>query len=197
VTTWHDSIGWVREQVDRRDKGYGYGVAGAALWCIVAAVVAFAQGRSIPLLSLVDLGFHELGHLVTFPFAERVTAAAGSIAQVAVPFGLAVYFGWVRTDTVAASVCLTWAATSAQNVSVYIADAPTQQLVLIGGDHDWAFLLAGNLEKAAPLAHRVWMLGLLMLVVAFALAVATPFLQHWRHEHRHRLNVGAPIRFLD
>ena len=197
MTTWHASIGWVREQVDRRDKGYGYGVAGAAIWCVVAAVVAFVGHHPIPLLSLVDLGFHELGHLVATPFSDNVEAAMGSIAQVAVPVGLAVYFSWIRTDHVATSVCLTWAATSAQNVSVYIADAPTEQLPLIGGDHDWAFLLAGHLERAAPLAHRVWTFGLLMLLTAFALAVATPFLQHWRHERRHRLNTTGPIRFLD
>ena len=198
MTTWHASIGWVREQVDRRERGYGLGVAGAAIWCVVAFAVAFVAHHDIPLLSLVDLGFHELGHFVSYPFGnDTFSAAMGSIAQIAVPVGLALYFAWIRTDHVATSVCLTWAATSARNVSVYIADAPTQQLQLIGGEHDWAFLLAGHLQDAAPLAHQVWTLGVLLLFAAFALAVATPFVERWRLDRRHRLNTTGPIRFID
>jgi hypothetical protein len=198
VITSHPAFGWVRERADHREKGHGFGVAGAVLWCLVAGAVAFVGHHRIPLLSLVDLGFHELGHLVAYPFGNDVFAAAmGSIAQVAVPVGLAVYFAWIRTDHVATSVCLTWAATAARDVSVYIKDAPYQQLELIGGEHDWAFLLAGNLDRAEPLARRVSAFGLLLLFTAFALAVATPFLEQWRHERRHERNVAAPVRFLD
>jgi hypothetical protein len=198
VITSHAAFEWAREQADRREKGHGYAVAGAVAWCVVATVVAFVGHHRIPLLSLVDLGFHELGHLVSYPFGnDMFSAAMGSIAQVAVPLGIAVYFAWIRSDHVATSVCLTWAATAARDVSVYIKDAPYQQLELIGGEHDWAFLLAGKLDRAEPLGNRVTAFGVLLLLVAFALAVATPFLERWRHDRRHQQNLGAPIRFLD
>jgi hypothetical protein len=198
VITSHAALAWVREQADHREKGHGIAVGAAVIWCVVAAAVAFVGHGRIPLLSLVDLGFHELGHLVSYPFGnETASAAMGSIAQVAVPLGLAAYFAWIRTDHVATSVCLTWAATSARDVSVYIKDAPHQQLELIGGEHDWAFLLAANLDRAEPLSRRVSAFAVLLLLVAFALAVATPFLERWRQERRHERNVAAPIRFLD
>jgi hypothetical protein len=194
----HPVFGWVREQADRRERGHDLASVGALAWCLVAGFLAFVAHDRIPLLSLVDLGFHELGHLVSYPFGNDVfSAAMGSIAQVAVPLGIALYFGWVRSDPVATSVCLTWAATAARDVSVYIKDAPYQQLELIGGEHDWAFLLAGKLDRAEPLGNRVTAFGLLLLLTAGALAVATPFLERWRHDRRHQQNVTGRIRFLD
>ena len=92
--------------------------------------------------------FHELGHLLTYPLPDLWTAAMGSIAQIAVPLGLAAYFLWRRRDAASAAVCLAWAGTSAADVAVYVADAPVQQLQLIGGEHDWAFVL-GRLDLLA------------------------------------------------
>jgi hypothetical protein len=196
--TSHAALTWVKEQADRRERGHAFGVAGATAWALVAGWIAFVRHGRIPLLSLVDLGFHELGHLVTYPFPDMVTAAMGSITQIAVPFGIAVYFAWIRSDHVATSVCLTWAATAARDVSEYIKDAPFQQLELIGGEHDWAFLLTGHLDRAEPLARMTWTLGMFLLLTALALAVATPFVERWRHERRHQRNLGAgSIRFLD
>lgn len=173
----HPAIEWARSTADQRERGHGWAVAGAVAWCLFAAWFAFVQGKSIPLLSLVDLGFHELGHLVTYPFSDRITAVMGSVAQVGVPFGLAVYFQWIRNDRIATSVCLTWAATAARDVSVYIRDAPHQQLELIGGEHDWAFLLADNLHRSESLGRNVQAFGVLLLLTAFGLAISVPFVR--------------------
>ena len=169
------ALGWAQSTVAGRQRGRELAVAGAAAWCLLAWWIAFVQGRSIPLLSLVDLGFHELGHLLTYPFADRVTAVMGSVSQVGVPLGLAVYFAWVRSDRIAASVCLTWAGTAARDVSVYLRDAPHQQLELIGGEHDWAFLLADELHRAESLGRNVQTFGGLLLLGALALAISVPF----------------------
>lgn len=169
------ALGWVRSTADGRTRGHGLAVTAAVGWCLLAGWIAFVKGQSIPLLSLVDLGFHELGHLLTHPFGDRITAVMGSVTQVAVPVGLAAYFGWIRSDRVATSVCLTWAATAARDVSVYIRDAPHQQLELIGGEHDWAFLLATDLQRADSLGRDVQGVGALLLLGAFALAISVPF----------------------
>ena len=109
--------------------------------CAVLAYFPFVRGTRVPLLGLVDLGFHELGHLVTYVLPAVITAAMGSVAQVAVPLGIAAYFWFARRDRLAAGLCLAWAGTSARDAAVYIADAPYQRLTLIGGEHDWAFVL--------------------------------------------------------
>ena len=139
---------------------------------VVAALLvrAFVVGEHIPLLSYVDLGFHELGHMLAIPLGTVVHFLAGSVAQIAIPAGLAAYF-WHRTsDRTAAGVMLAWAATSAQNVSVYMADAPYRRLPLIGGTHDWWFLLGrwDSLDVASGLAAMVWFIGLLMGLAGLA-----------------------------
>ena len=207
MDTTHPAFGWVRSQADRRERGHGAAVAGAVAWCLLLGWISYGRGGQVPLLSLVDLGFHELGHLVTYVFSDTITAVMGSVTQVAVPLGLAAYFAWVRSDRIATSVCLTWAATSARNVSEYVRDAPFERLELIGGDHDWAFLLAGNLDRAAPLADLVARFGFVLLVGAFVLALAVPFLEHHRHhpsDHHHDGDHHedpppriARVRFLD
>ena len=144
----------------------------AALWCAVLGWYAFARSTRVPLLGWVDLGFHELGHLIMyiFPISQVLTAAMGSILQVAVPIGLAVYFAWWRRDTLAGAVCLAWGGTSLQDASVYVADAPYQALELIGGEHDWAYVLGpegfDRLDQAAAIARTVRATGLVLLVVA-------------------------------
>ena len=171
------ALAWVRSTADGRVRGHGAGVAAAVAWALLLGWMAFVNGMSVPLLSLVDLGFHELGHLLTYPFSDRVTAVMGSVTQVGVPAGLAVYFGWIRHDRIATSVCLTWAATAARDVSVYIRDAPYERLDLIGGDHDWAFLLAANLDRAESLGRQVQTLGVLFLLGALGLAISVPFVK--------------------
>ena len=125
------------------------------------------SGAQVPLLSGVDFGVHELGHLLTAWAPWVVTAAAGSVLQVAVPLGLAAYFGFARHEIWAAAPLMAWAGTSARNVAVYIADAPYQRLELWGGDgvlHDWAQLLAGRpMQHAEQIAWVVNAIGWLLI----------------------------------
>jgi hypothetical protein len=145
-------------------------------WCGIAGWFAFLHNTRVPLLWYVDLGFHELGHLVmyVFPINEVLTAAMGSIMQCAVPLGLAAYFWFGRRDRVAACVCAAWAATNLQDASVYIADAPTQRLELIGGEHDWAFVLGpdhlNRLQDAHTIAAVVRGAGLVLLLATVVVA---------------------------
>lgn len=181
------------------------------LWRYVAGVVAcavighypYVQQRRVPLLGGVDLGFHELGHMLTYVFPDVITAIMGSVFQVAIPLGLAAYFGLRRRDFLAAGLCLAWAGASAADVSVYIADGPFQRLPLIGGSHDWAFLLGpaafDNLDGAAAIAGAVKILGGLLVLAGIALCFRGPFVHH--HEVRplnHRaLRVREPRRWVE
>ncbi len=169
-------------------------VAGLVL-CAVLGWFAFAKAEPVPLLSLVDLGFHELGHLLTYVLPPVITAAMGSITQVLVPLGLATYF-LLRRDRLGGGACLAWAATSAQNASVHVADAPFQRLHLIGGQHDWAFVLGPRhlnmLDKAHVIAAIVHGAGLFMLLAGVAVCVSGAFVT-LKHESMPGEQVHAPV----
>lgn len=156
-----DRLGW------RNTWRYVAGVIG----CLAIGASPFVLGKRVPLLGLVDLGFHELGHLITYPLPDIATAMAGSAMQVAVPLGLAAYFLLrEQRDLLATGLCLAWAGTSAADVAVYVADAPYEALPLIGGHHDWAFILGqlDALETAATIA--AWVRGWGALLVLSGLA---------------------------
>lgn len=138
---------------DRRRYAAGLASCGILIW------IGVVGASPVPLLSLADLGFHELGHLVAAPLPDLATALAGSMAQIGVPAGLAAYFLLRQRDLLAAGLCLAWAGTSARNVAIYIADAPHQALPLLGGQHDWAHILADNLGAAPAVAGSVTFLA--------------------------------------
>jgi hypothetical protein len=149
---------------------------GAVLGCLVLGWFVLQDVR-VPVLAYVDLGFHELGHFVCYPLpvGELFTAAAGSIAQIAVPLGLAMYFLLFRWDNTGAAVCTAWAATSAMDVSRYMADAPYERLELLGGDHDWAFFFSADgidaMDRAAGVAQQVSTLAWALFLASFAVAL--------------------------
>lgn len=133
---------------------------------------AFVRGTRVPLLGWIDLAIHEFGHLWTMVFPDIVSAAMGSGTQVLVPLLLAGVFLLRERDVLGGALCLGWAATSLQDASVYIGDAPYQRLPLIGGYHDWDRVLGFHLDAldaADELARVVWTCGLLLLLAAAAL----------------------------
>jgi hypothetical protein len=147
--------------------------AAALVVCVLALWWAFVVGERVPLLSYVDLGFHELGHLL-FAWAPGATPAlAGSIMQVGVPLGFALYFAFARHETYATALMLAWTGTAAQNVSVYVVDAPFRVLPLLGnGQRDWAFIFSslGHVEWATPAAQAVILFGLVSALAGAGLA---------------------------
>lgn len=162
------------------------------LACALMGFFPYVQQRRVPLLGGVDLGFHELGHMLTYVFPDIISALMGSVFQVAVPLGLAVYFGLRRRDLLAAGLCLAWAGVSAADASVYIADAPFQRLPLIGGSHDWAYLLGpaafDNMDGAAAIAGTVKAVGAVLILAGIALCFRGPF------QHRLSLETGPATR---
>jgi hypothetical protein len=170
---------------------------------VLIGVLSATSGARVPFLWFIDFGIHEFGHLLTGRAPWRITAFAGSFAQVAFPLGLAAYFGLHRGEMWAAAPLLAWAGASLRNVSVYIADAPYQQLELWGGEgalHDWAQLLQGKpLMHADAVAWFANTAGWMAIVTAFALAMA-PLLAQYRtartraaaHEREATLPVREP-----
>lgn len=159
-------------------------VARAVLWLGLAAwTVAFARhdvasnyaGESA--LHLVNLVFHEAGHVVFAPFGQFVTVLGGSLLQVMVPLlcaGALLNSG----DRFGATVGLWWAGQNLVDLAPYIADARALRLVLLGGrtgaeveGHDWEHLLSalGWLPRDHALAQAAHLTGVGVMVVALCL----------------------------
>jgi len=150
--------------------------------------VAFDQLERIPLLEWVNLAIHQGGHMATYSASDVQNAMAGPIAQVAVPLLIAMYFLFRRGDWIAAGVCLVWAAASAAEVSLFVADAPTQKLDLLGDDkNDWALILGpdgyGALDKSEWLAHKIRDYASVAAVLGALLCLAAPLRTQRRRPH--------------
>lgn len=119
----------------------------------------------------LNLGIHELGHIVCMPFGEWIGIVGGSAAQVIAP----VFGAWQflrQRDYFGAAFAFGWLGESLGNLSVYVGDARKQELPLanlFGGDpiHDWNYLLtsANRLASDATYAKRVQALGLLSAII--------------------------------
>jgi hypothetical protein len=144
--------------------------------CLLAWLT-YSRNGWVPWLSNVDLGVHELGHMLAFWAPESLVQTAGSFLQVIVPLGFGVYF-WLRRDRFAVVLMLAWAAESLNNVSVYIYDATRMVLPLLGDDgsgagHDWHNILTrlGLLDHTDGIAGTVRILSGLLFAAALGLAV--------------------------
>jgi hypothetical protein len=129
-------------------------VAGASDWCV---------------LDLVNLAFHEAGHLFMRPFGSTPHLLGGTLFQLAVPALLVGYFMLQRHDAFAAATCSWWLGESLNNVAIYMADARDLALPLIGGEHDWneLFFRFGALDEASvtSISSITRGLGALVMVV--------------------------------
>lgn len=153
-------------------------LAGACA-CLVLGVLGFTGDGRVPVLAWINLAIHEFGHVATSLLPEVITAMMGSITQVALPLAIAGYF-LHRRELVSAMLCLAWAGTSAHEAAIYIGDAPYERLELIGGYHDWAFVLGPEnfdaLDRAAQIAGLVNAAGIALVVIGAAGCLARPLL---------------------
>lgn len=129
---------------------------GAGLAMIYAWKTVWASGEPGTLLHVLHLPIHEAGHLIFTPFGEFMHFLGGSLFQVSFPLFFSVYF-LRQKQFYAVAFTLLWCGDSLIDVSPYIADAYHQEIALIGGEHDWAFLL-GELD----LVHRCETIGALV-----------------------------------
>lgn len=146
---------------------------------LILALVFIVPGVLHPLqnhpLDLVNLIFHEAGHVLLMWAGETVMLLGGSAFQLLVPAVCSAAF-LQRGDRYAAGIVTLWLGQSFAGVSAYIRDAPTRTLDLITGDpdtHDWWQLLGGwnVLGLAEPLGRMVFFMALASVIVGAALAL--------------------------
>ena len=114
---------------------------GGSISALGFCIYALIQSDQFLLLDHVNLPFHEFGHLFFSIFGEMIGIWGGTLMQLIIPFGILVYF-FIRRETAGVFFCGFWLGENLLNISVYVNDARTLALPLVGGgDHDWNIIL--------------------------------------------------------
>ena len=130
-------------------------------------------GESV--LHLINLAFHEAGHLLFMPFGRFMTILGGSLGQILMPLICLGTFVLKTRDSFGGSVALWWTAENFMDVAPYINDARAMDLMLLGGftgkevdAHDWNNLLGllGWLQHDHALAQLSYGLGITLMLLA-------------------------------
>jgi hypothetical protein len=155
------------------------------LWLVLAwltfrfathSIACNFAGESV--LHVVNLVFHEAGHVLFGLFPRFLMVLGGSATQVLVPVACLVAF-WRRDDRFGVAVAAWWAGQNFVDLAPYIDDARRLQLVLLGGrtgaeveGHDWEYLLQTlrMLHWDHFLARLAQLTGLLIMAAALTLA---------------------------
>ncbi len=142
---------------------------------MTASIASNYAGESF--LHLINLPFHEAGHIFFAPLGRFMQVLGGSLAQLLVPAVCLGTFLFRQRNPFGASVALWWLAESLMDLAPYINDARALDLILIGGVtgkdvedyHDWEYILRtlGWLEHDHTLAVLAHATGALLMIGAF------------------------------
>jgi hypothetical protein len=139
---------------------------------IAARGLTPSGGGVLAFVHLVDLVFHEAGHVIFGLFGRFMGVLGGSLNQVLIPALCTGYFLRQR-QMAAAAVTLFWTGESLVDVAIYVADGRDMALPLLadGLVHDWNWILSelSLRNHAAGLGRAVFALGLLVLAAAVTL----------------------------
>jgi hypothetical protein len=136
-------------------------------------IVSNAVGESF--LHLINLPFHEAGHIFFTPFGRFIQILGGTLGQLIIPAIVAGTFIY-QQQPYSASIGLWWLGESCMDIAPYIDDARAGQLMLLGGVtgsevedyHDWEGILSrlGMMQYDHALARVAFTLGFLIMVTA-------------------------------
>ncbi len=155
-------------------RGLGLAVLSFLSWKVFARGITFElPGFLLAVLDGANLIFHEAGHVFFSPFGDFLQYLGGSLMQVLIPAICAVYF-WLHRQRASSAVTLFWAGESLTNVAIYVADGRRMELPLIGGDHDWNYLLdrLDLLNQAESLGRFVFVLGVVAILFSLGLLIS-------------------------
>lgn len=166
-----------------RTAGWEISWSRAALWVGLAIWTIALLRTPLPALGnsfihLINLVFHEAGHIIFAPLGSFMMTLGGSLLQIIVPLVCAWAFLAQQNDRFGASICVWWAGENLLDLSPYIDDARSLQLMLLGGPaaevegHDWEAILTGLgwLHLDHTIARAAWTIGAAAMVVSLCCA---------------------------
>lgn len=138
-----------------------------------------SNGAGQSFLHLVNLPFHEAGHLLFRPFGSFMTSLGGTLGQLLMPLICAGTLLLKTRDPFGAAVACWWFGQNFLDIAPYINDARAGELPLLGGNfghsapygfHDWEYLLteSGLLHLDHHLAWLSHGLGAAIMLLALA-----------------------------
>ena len=139
---------------------------------LLARGLTLSDGGMLWFIHLVDLVFHEAGHVIFGMFGRFLGALGGSLNQVLIPAVCTGSFLY-RRQWAAAAVTLFWTGENVIDVAIYAADGRDMKLPLLaeGLTHDWNWILSelSLRNQAEPIGRALFALGVLVLLAALAL----------------------------
>jgi hypothetical protein len=143
-----------------------------------------AAGKSF--LHLINLPFHEAGHVFFRPLGAFMTSLGGTLGQLLMPLIALLVLLLKTRDPFGAAVALWWLGENFLDIAPYINDARAGQLPLIGGNyghsspygfHDWEYILTetGLLHLDQQLAQASHTLGALIMLLALGWGAAVVY----------------------
>jgi hypothetical protein len=151
-----------------------------ALWGLKFILTPIASGDAMnSFWHLVNLPFHEAGHIFFSPFGRVITSLGGSLMQVLMPVICLGVFLIKTRDPFAGSVALWWTGQNFIDLAPYINDARSLRLPLLGGNvgktspygfHDWEFILkeTGLIRFDHTFARLSHATGTILILTAIA-----------------------------
>jgi hypothetical protein len=128
-------------------------------------------------MHLVNLPFHEAGHIIFSPFGRFIQVLGGTLGQLLMPLVCCAVLLLKTRDPFGASVAVWWFGESFMDIAPYINDARALELPLLGGVtgrdvvdyHDWEYILGkvGLLQYDHMLASLSYSFGILLMLCTF------------------------------
>jgi hypothetical protein len=155
-------------------------LVGLIIWSwqlISPSIDSNAAGNSF--LHLVNLPFHEAGHIIFRPFGAFITSLGGTLGQLLMPSICMGVLLFKTRDPFGASVALWWVGENFLDIAPYVNDARAGQLPLLGGNfghsapygfHDWQYLLteSGLLQYDHFLAKTAFVIGTVIMLLSLS-----------------------------
>ena len=171
-------MGWVSQILENRPEENWRRVSTPALvaWLIfyIGFLVYAARSKEDFLfLDRLNLVIHEGGHPLFSWFGETMNILGGTLLELVVPLGIAIYFWWQR-HTAGVAFCSFWFFENFLYIGTYMADARRLTLPLVGsGEHDWEILFSqwGVLhldQKIGGMTRTIGWWGMVLTVLWFA-----------------------------
>lgn len=134
----------------------------------IAGVYFVSIRGTYTFLDLIDLLIHEPGHLIFGLFGEFVKFLGGTLMQILLPL-LMVVVSFIKGWKYTTQLFLFWLGHNFINISVYVDDANKMKLHIIGGMHDWNWMLnkIGLIDYAEELGLVFVGLSVLTFIIMF------------------------------
>ncbi len=135
---------------------------------VLLIIVFYITGiqNNLTLLDNANLLFHEAGHMVFgLVGIEFITVLGGTLLQLIIPMIIIFYF-YSNSNSFGAQVGLYWLGENIVNIARYVGDANVKIIPLIGGGHDWEYLLSqmGILSSAETLGGFLRIIGIMIML---------------------------------